>query len=305
MLKRILVPLDGSPFAEAALAPATALAKRFNAGLLLVRTILVHVFPGVDPGPGQLEAFHEAELYIDGVARPIKEKGISVRTAIPYDAPAIGIADQAEFRQVDLVIMSTHARAWPETLLHPSVTMGVLEHTAAPILALKVTEEAGYAPSAQLPRFMTDPQAPIIVPLDGSLRAECALPLAEGLAKVYGNPLLLVRAVEHPRTATASMDYPEVIHSVEEWAIQETQEYLKSKQDEVSSRGARVAIESSVGAPSWFIEECIQAHRAGLVAMASHGRSGLGRFLLGSVAQTVLRQSEGPILLVRPHTELN
>jgi nucleotide-binding universal stress UspA family protein len=226
-----------------------------------------------------------------------------VRTAIPFDSPAIGIADQAEFRQVDLVVMSTHARAWPETLLHPSVTMGVLEHTTAPILALKVTEEAGYEPQARFPRFITNPEAPIIVPLDGSLRAESALPLAENLAAAFGNPLLLVRAVERPHTAQASLDYPDVISQVEEWAVRETQEYLNSKQQEVSSRGARVAIECSVGSPAWFIEECIQAHRAGLVVMASHGRSGLGRFLLGSVAQTVLRRSQAPVLLARQRAE--
>src|SRR5690242_17447366 len=77
MFQRILVPLDGSPFAEAALAPASALAGRFGAGLLLVRTILVHAFPGADPGPAQLEALQEAERYIDGVAHPLREQGIA------------------------------------------------------------------------------------------------------------------------------------------------------------------------------------------------------------------------------------
>ena len=298
MFQRILVPLDGSPLAEAALAPATSLAERFDATVLLVRTILVHVFPGADPGPAQIDALQEADQYIATIARPLKDKGITVRTAIPYDSPAIGIADQAEFRHVDLIVMSTHGRKWPETLLHPSVTMRVLEHTAAPILALKNAKEEGLA---ELPRFMTDPDAPIIVPLDGSLLAESALTLAEELSKTYGNPLLLVRAAERPRVATASFDNPAVISKVEEWTIQEMQQYLQRKQQEVANRGARVSTECSVGAPAWFIEECIEAHNAGLVVMASHGRSGVGRFLLGSVAQTVLRDSPIPVLLVRLH----
>ena len=299
MFQRILVPLDGSPRAEAALAPARSLAERFGAGLFLVRTILVHVFPGAEPGPAQLEALREAEGYLDAIANRIRKTGISVRTAIPYDSPTLGIADQAEFRHVDLIVMNTHARKWSDTLLHPSVTMGVLEHTTAPILALKGAKEGVGQP--QLPRFMTNPDAPIIVPLDGSLLAESAFPLAEELSKTFGNRLLLIRAVGRPRMASTSLDNPTIIAKVEEWAIQETQSYLQRKQQEVAHRGGRVTTETSVGAPAWFIEECVQAHHAGLVVMASHGRSGLGRFLLGSVAQTVLRESEVPVLLVRLH----
>lgn len=301
MFKRILVPLDGSPLAEAALAPAISLAERFDAALLLVRAILVHVFPGADPGPAQLEALQEAEHYLDAIVPPIREKGIPVHTAIPYDAPALGIADQAEFRHIDLIVMSTHARKWPDTLLRPSVTMGVLERTTAPILALKGREEDLGTDLSQLPRFMADPDAPILVPLDGSLLAESALTLAEGLAKIFGNPLLLISATERPSIASAPLDDPSINAKVEEWAIAETQSYLQRKQHEVADRGGRVSTESSVGSPSWFISECVQAHHAGLVVMASHGRSGLGRFLLGSVAQSVLRESDVPVLLVRLH----
>ncbi len=301
MFQRILVPLDGSPLAERALAPATALAQRFDAGLLLVRTILVHVFPGADPGPAQLEALRKAEGYLDAIATRVRKTGVAVRTAIPYDAPAPGIVDQAEFRHVDLIVMSTHARTWPDTLLHPSITMSVLEHTNAPILALKGGGEERGETQAPLPRFMTDAIAPIIVPLDGSLLGESALALAEGLAKTFGNPLLLVRSVDRPRVASPSLGNPVIVAKVEEWAIEETRSYLQRKQLEVANRGVRVTTEISVGSPAWFIDECVQAHHAGLVVMASHGRSGMGRFLLGSVAQTVLRESEAPVLLVRLH----
>jgi nucleotide-binding universal stress UspA family protein len=299
MFQRILVPLDGSSHAEAALAPAASLALRFEAELLLVRTILVHAFPGADSGPAQREALREAEGYLDTVATRVRKTGVVVRTAIPYDAPALGIADQAEFRHVDLIVMSTHGRKWPETLLHKSVTMGVLEHTRAPILALKSAEEHTGQP--QLPRFMTNPAAPIIVPLDSSLLAESALPLAEGLATTFGNPLLLVRAIERPQRASTSLDNPILLAKIEEWTIEETRSYLQRKQHEVASRGVRATVETSTGSPAWFIDECVQAHQAGLVVMASHGRSGLGRFLLGSVAQTVLRESDVPVLLVRLH----
>ncbi len=301
MFQRILVPLDGSPRAESALAPAIALAERCGAGLLLVRAILVHVFPGANPGPAQLEAMRETERYLDTVANRVRKTGVAVRTAIPYDAPALGIADQAEFRHADLIVMNTHARTWPDTLLHPSVTMGVLEHTQAPILALKSVGEESGETETQLPRFMTDATAPIIVPLDGSLLAECVLPLAEGLATTFGNPLLLVSAAERPYITSGVFYDPAVIPHIEDWALEGTQSYLNRKQQEAARRGLRVQTESGVGSVAGFIEDCLQRYNAGLVVMASHGRNGVGRFLLGSVAQSVLRQSAAPVLLVRFH----
>ncbi len=299
MFKRILVSLDGSALAETALAPATVLAERFSAELLLVRTVLTHVFPGVDPGPSQLAALQEAECYLERVISPLREKGIRVHAAIPYDSPAIGIADQAEFRLVDLIVMATHGRKWPDTLLHPSITMSVLEHTNAPILALKNTEGDMKDSQPHLPRFMTHPTASIIVPLDGSTLAESALPLAEGLAQSFGNPILLVGAAEHPRLAVAGFEPAIAIAQAEEWATEAIQCYLNRKREEITSRGLRVGTASEVSSPAGFIEDCVQGYKAGLVVMASHGRSGLGRLFLGSIAQQVLRESAVPVLLVR------
>ena len=299
MFKRILVPLDGSPLAETALAPATALAQRFGAELLLVRTILVHVFPGADPGPAQLDALREAQTYLEHISYRVEATGVKVQTAIPYDTPSSGITDQAEFRHVDLIVMSTHGRKWVDALLHPSVTMQVLQHTSAPILAWKHAETAAETP--QLPRFMTDPAAPIVVPLDGSLLAESALPIAEGLSERFGNPLLLVSVAEPPRIPIGPYDYPAMLAGIDETAIAETRAYLKRKQQEITGRGRQAETESAMGSPAASIEDCIQNKNAGLIVIASHGRGGLGRWLLGSVAQQVLRDTETPVLLVRFH----
>jgi nucleotide-binding universal stress UspA family protein len=302
MFKRILVPLDGSPLAEAALAPAATLAKRFDASLLLVRTIRVHVFPGADPGPAQLTALREAEAYLEQVSRQVKATGVAVETAIPYDTPATGITDQAEFRHVDLIVMSTHGRKWVDALLHPSVTMQVLEHTSAPILAWKHAETADeYNTQSSLLRYMTDPTTPLVVPLDGSLLSESALPIAEGMSQRFGNPILLVSVAEPSRIPIGPYDYPAIVANADQAVIQETQSYLKHKQQEIAGRGLRVEAESAIGSPAASIEDCIQRNNAGLVVMASHGRGGLGRLFIGSVAQQVLRDTETPVLLVRFH----
>ena len=302
MFKRILVPLDGSPLAETALAPATALAQRFGAELLLVRTILVHVFPGADPGPAQLDALREAQTYLEHISYRVEATGVKVQTAIPYDTPSSGITDQAEFRHVDLIVMSTHGRKWVDALLHPSVTMQVLQHTSAPILAWKHAETAGGdTDTPELPYFMIDPTAPIVVPLDGSLLSESALPIAEGLSRSFGNPFMVVSVAERPHIPAGPYDYPAIVANADQAVIQETQSYLKRKGQEIAGRGLRVEIESAIGTPAMSIEDCVQRNHAGLVVMASHGRGGLGRWLIGSVAHQVLRDTETPVLLVRFH----
>ena len=299
MLKRILVPLDGSPLAEAALAPAIALAERFGAEVFLVRTIRVPVFPGAAPGPAQGDAQREAEGYLEHVTSRVKSAGVAVQTAIPNDTPSAGITDQARFHQVDLIVMSTHSRKWVDALLHPSVTMQVLAHTPAPLLAWKPAETAeAHDARAALPRYMTDPTIPIVVPLDGSLLAESALPLAEGMAQRFGNPLVLVSIADIP---TGPWDYPYNVAEADRAVIQETQSYLTRKQQELAWRGLRVEAESAIGSPATSIADCVQRNHAGLVVMAAHGHGGLSYRRLGSVAELLLQDTETPVLVVGVH----
>lgn len=185
-------------------------------------------------------------------------------------------------------------------LLHPSVTWGVLRHTGAPILTWRATEAAGKpSESAFVLRSLQDPTTPILVPLDGSLLAEQALPLALELAQRLSNPLVLVRAAEQPYIAGSAIDYPAVLARAQEWSLAEATSYLERKRLELSGSGLHVDIDSHLGDAASIIEACVQDHQAGLVVMASHGRSGLGRLLLGSVARRLLSCLEVPIVLVR------
>ena len=69
----------------------------------------MHVFPGANPGPAQLDTLCEAEGYIEYVSRRVENAGVAVQTAIPYDTPPAGITDQATFRQVDLIVRTRMA----------------------------------------------------------------------------------------------------------------------------------------------------------------------------------------------------
>ena len=153
--------------------------------------------------------------------------------------------------------------------------MQVLAHTSAPILAWKPAETADADDGrAALPRFMTGPTVPIVVPLDGSLLSESALPLAEGMAHCFGNPLLLVGVAN---IHTEPWSYPYNVAEADRAVIQETQSHLKRKQQEIAGRGPGVEAESAIGAQATSIEDCVQRNHAGLVVMASHGRGSIGR----------------------------
>ena len=133
----------------------------------------------------------------------------------------------------------------------------------------------------------------ILVPLDGSSLAESALPRAMTFAK-DGARLILVRAAEAHTLPTADAAEAQVK------VVRDADDYLATVKTRLAKAGAR-DVETSVwyGPPAEVIVEAARFRKADLIVMSSHGRSGLGRLVLGSVAETVLRATQTPILLIR------
>jgi nucleotide-binding universal stress UspA family protein len=299
MLKTIMTPLDGSPRAELALEAASLLAQRFHAELLLVHVLAPDAAP---------ERAAQAQSYLESVGGRLQSAGVILRPALLSKEPAEGIADEALLSDVDLIVMTTHGRKGLDALLHPSVTWQVLRQTDAPILACKCASDDAPAPAQDLLRFLTDPKAPLLVSLDGSVQSEVALPLAQALARAFGNPLLLVRAADQPMPVYPTGaawggigmgDDALLIARAAQQSEDEAMSYLEGKRDELASAGLQVLIETGPGPAALLIQETARKHQAGLIVMASHGRGWLGRLVLGSVAQSVLREIEIPVLLVR------
>lgn len=138
----LLVPLDGSELAEAALAKATELAAKIpESKLLLLRAAEAHTFPGVDPTEEQVRVVTEAEQYLDGVAKRIRGEGVSdVQTSMWYGSPADSILEAARFYKVDLIVMSTHGRSGLGRLILGSVAESVIRGTTTPILLVRRAE---------------------------------------------------------------------------------------------------------------------------------------------------------------------
>jgi nucleotide-binding universal stress UspA family protein len=134
----------------------------------------------------------------------------------------------------------------------------------------------------------------ILVPLDGSALAETAIPAAVQLAKQQHGTVVLMRAAEAPwLSGEGAVDAQVAI-------VREAEGYLGALADRLRADGCD-EVDTSVwyGAPATSIVDAAKAQRTDLIVMTSHGRSGLGRLILGSVAESVLRGTTTPILLVR------
>jgi nucleotide-binding universal stress UspA family protein len=135
----------------------------------------------------------------------------------------------------------------------------------------------------------------ILVPLDGSLLAEAALERAIGIAgETPGTSIAIVRAAEAPTFGADPIDAQVTV-------VREAEAYLDQVGARLRDRGVRdVTTSVWYGPAAPAIVEAAEATGADLIVMSTHGRSGLGRLLLGSVAESVLRATHTPILLLRP-----
>lgn len=135
---KVLVPLDGSPIAEAALPVAVELVKdNPGATVTLLRAAEASTLPGGDPVTPQVIAVREAEDYLEAVARRMSRDGVTVKTSVWYGPPASSIVEAAEVGKADLIVMNSHGRTGLGRLVLGSVAESVLRGTRKPILLLR------------------------------------------------------------------------------------------------------------------------------------------------------------------------
>ena len=139
----------------------------------------------------------------------------------------------------------------------------------------------------------------ILVPLDGSKRAEAILPHVKDLAGRYGATVIFLRVVE-PVPVRVGLEgaYSLLAEDLDLWAKQ-AESYLSALQDQYREKGIEVRIRVVQGSAVEAITEIAESEGADLIAMASHGRTGLRRVFYGSVAAGVLHRVDRPLLLIR------
>lgn len=137
-LDKILVPLDGSMLAEAAMWTAVDLAEKEGATVSLLRAAEAHALPGADPVEAQVMAVREAEDYLGAVVRRLRDRGCRhVESHVWYGPAAAAIVEAANVQKADMIVMSTHGRTGLGRLILGSVTESVLRGTTTPILIVR------------------------------------------------------------------------------------------------------------------------------------------------------------------------
>ena len=142
----------------------------------------------------------------------------------------------------------------------------------------------------------------ILITLDGSSLAESALPHAEAIARQFGGELTLLQVVPSPVTiAVGYYDHlsGEVLEALRDTALEQAKVYVEEQVAAVTGRGIKASGQVVEGEPVDCVLHCADELVVDLVVMATHGRSGLGRWVFGSVADRVLRGAERPVLLIR------
>jgi nucleotide-binding universal stress UspA family protein len=313
MFRTVMVPLDGSPLAEQALPLAAAIAQRMGAWVVLVQVVPLPTAPLVLEGV-EVSVAEQVERMAD-VAREYLTAKQQALTACLAGPPAgnpanpartsfhvlVGeaapvLADYADSAGVDLIVMATHGQSGVSRWAFGSVADKLLQLSHAPLIALR-PNEADSPSLAQLPPLET-----ILVPLDGSELAEQILPLVTPLARSFDAELCLFR-VAVPLAVFAMSTDVMIQATLWDLAEQEACEYLETVGASLSKEGLRVRLLTGVTPIADAILRMAEEYNVGLIAMTTHGRTGLRRVVFGSVADRVLRAGHRPVLILRPPAE--
>jgi nucleotide-binding universal stress UspA family protein len=294
-MHNILVPLDGSPLAEAALPLASAIAARAGARLTLVHAARYRtLFRNVDAE--QVRVIASGEDYLAGIAAGLRSMGVAVDTRVPLGgSPAEWIVEESEFCHADLVVMATHDREGPDRWLHGSVTETVVRRSTVPVMLVGATG------ATQVAQRFASHQPVLIVPLDGSELADSALPVAKELARAAGARIVLLAVVPKPGQLVAGQGGAIVTYSPSEnqAILTEALSYLQARVERI---GGPAGVETSVryGDAAAEISAAAEHNAAAAIVMATHGRTGPVRSVLGSVAGGVVHRTGIPVVLIRP-----
>lgn len=279
-MNKILVPLDGSELADGILKHVERLLGKEPAHVVLLRVLPP---PGdIEEIPGQFELERKAaSAHLESIKLRLEEVGAEVTTVQREGDPAAEILFAVEEHGPDLVAMSSHGRSGVMRWIRGSVAERVLRSSPAPVLL--ITARGVDAQIEQRYRR-------ILVPLDGTEHSAAVLPRVEHLARLHGAEVILARieweGLNRPLLAAAL-------------APEKVVESIRPYRDRLAQHGIGVRAVASQGDSASQILDLAESEDVDLIAMASHGRTGLMRALEGSVSEKVLRHCRRPLLVVR------
>lgn len=293
----LLVPLDGSPLADRAIPWAQALA---DAG---TKIVLLRVLPppgvaeellGRRGGDAKGIAEAAARSSLEASAAALAGRG-GVELAVATGDPAEVIVAEATSRGIGAIVIASHGRGAIGRWMFGSVADRVARTSTVPVVIVREDEDAGaVAPAPALRR--------VVVPIDGSARAHEALPAAQAVATAHKLPIHLLTAIDVASltpVAAPGVVMPvsgELYDQIYDDLTRSAQQGLDEAAAELRGSGVEITTEVRLGPPDVAITDVLRAND--LAVLTSHGRSGVRRWLLGSVAEELVRSAPAPVMLV-------
>lgn len=295
MYRQIMVPLDGSRFAESVLPIALSLSRRTGAS--------IHVVTVQEPIPSfaydewETAAGEWSEAYLKSVLERFRTKaGGEMTTRLLTGHVVESLEAEAEERSVDVVVMATHGRGAFSRAWLGSVADAYLHRTERPVLLVRPEGDEAPAPEDFAVKR-------ILVPLDGTDISESALDYAIEFGSLFGAEYHLVRVVPYPMQFTSPY-LPHTMQMNQQFVTEAkaaADEYLEAQAGRMRERDLSVSFCTVVvPQPGHGILSELDEAGCDFLAMATHGRAGLTRAILGSTTDKVIRGTHVPILLHRP-----
>jgi len=299
MYEKILVPLDGSELAEVALPYAEELASRLKTDAILFQVVpkAYHVYgaygvvtqiPYTDEEMEPIKA--SAQGYLEKVASRLEDTGITTRSEVRVGAAANEIIKLANEINTGVVTMSTHGRSGIGRWAFGSVADKVVRGIKQPVALIRAK---GARPDVRGKSILDK----AVVPLDGSKESEAAIPYIEELASKLAIEVTLLHMLvqDHYIYNEVQLKQMKSLRAFAKDYIERVAAQLKQKGIVTTAEFREV----TQGAEAEEIIKLADETQADIVAMSTHGRSGIGRWVLGSVADRVLHEGNTPLLLVR------
>jgi nucleotide-binding universal stress UspA family protein len=288
MYERILIPTDGSDHAERAAEHAVALARAFDATVRVISVVDLQAAAGPFNAGGVGDDFYdeleaEARDAIDAVAGLADDQ---VETGVVEGNPADAIVDDAAAFDADLIVMGTHGRTGVHRYVVGSVTERVVRLADAPVLTARAGVEVGPAGECD----------DVLLPTDGSDPATVAVDHAIAIAEQFDARMHVVSIVDVGDLATR-VDYTPPTMALER-VREERKEATEAIAERAREAGLDVRTEIREGFPAEDLLDYAAEEGIDLLAMGTHGRTGLNRFLLGSTTERIIRHADAPVLAV-------
>lgn len=302
MIRRIVVPLDGSAFGEHALPYALALAQRHGASLDLVHVhevaslVYLEGVPQIDASV-ELDGIESDRSYLDRTLERVRAAGATAGATL-LDGPTVSaLESHIEASGTDLVVLTTHGRGPLSRAWLGSVADGLARHTTCPVLLIRPPEDADAEDAARpgldapAPRFRR-----VLVPLDGSDESESVVGSALALAAPDAS-MLLIHVVQP--TLVVGGHVFKLKPDQQQRLMESAQEIVAGASLEAAGRRVEREIVVANDVASSILQMA-EGRDADLIALTTHGRGGLSRLVFGSVTDKVIRGASGPVLIRRP-----